>query len=194
MQDASAELYIDPEETLLWRSRPQDRLRVIKEPGENKWRHLAGCLYFLSIAIVMLLFAAHGAGTESKPLLIVSYVFAAIAFVSALIALVVPVVIFLNRPPKQIAHTDYLLTSHRFVIVQENGTSISIYPEAILSIESDRLPVGYHVVLHLLLGNGPFEAPIALTRFRLRQAEELEQRLIAWKNTSREIESYEQTH
>ena len=194
MQDESAEPFIDPAETMLWRSMPKDRLREIKEPEPNIWAQLAGCLYFFVIAAVLLFFAAHGAGTEPPQILIVSYVFAAVAFVLLLFALVHFALVVFNRPPKPIAHTNYLLTSHRLVVERENGTSVSIYPEAILAIESERLPMGYHVVLHLLTGDGPFEEPMMLTRFRLNAAEDLEQRLITWKNTPQGLEYYEQTH
>lgn len=194
LEDVSAELFIDPDETLLWRSAPKDRLRAIKEPGEGLGPAIGFCAYSFILAAASSAMMLYFNRADDDGTSVITYFYTTIAVVTSLVTIASVALILFNRRPKPVPHTDYMLTSHRLVVAREDGTSISIFPEAILSIESNRLPMGYHVVLHLLAGDGPFAEPIALTRFRLGHAEELEQRLIAWKNSSREMEHYEQTH
>ncbi|MEL7285934.1 MAG: hypothetical protein AAGJ68_15535 [Pseudomonadota bacterium] len=194
MEDRSAEPYIDPEEELLWRSSPEERLREIKDPQPNRWGFIAFHLYLLVCAAVPAFLTFVFSALEFSGHFIIASAFAAIAVAVTLYALASLGNGIVNWPSPPIAHAEYLLTSHRLVVVRENGTSMSIYPEAVTAIESDRLPVGYHVVLHVLTGDGPFQHPIALSRFRIGAAEDLEKRIIAWKNAARGQEFYEQAH
>lgn len=194
VQDTSAEPYFDPEEALLWRCRPVDRLQSIQEPKPRKSLLVFTWLYFLAGAAIMLLLAWIFASLEFPGHMIIAIPLAVLSVLMALSTIATPIISHWNRLEKIPLHTDYILTSHRFMVLREGGTSLSIYPDAIISIESLRVPIGYHVVLHLLSGEGPFQEELKLSRFRLAESENLEKRLIEWKNKSLKVEHYEQTH
>ncbi|MCR9079042.1 MAG: hypothetical protein NXH78_08080 [Hyphomonadaceae bacterium] len=186
--------FIDEDEFVLWRSRPIDRLRRIVDARPKRFMVLFSWLYFLGLGVVILLVAWIFAQLEFPGHLFIATVLAAVSVIAIASALIVPVLEYWTRGDVESPHENYILTSHRFLIVRADGTSISIYPDAIVSIESRRVSAGYHVVMHLLSGQGPFQDELTLSRFQLAQSEALEKRLITWKNQSQGIEHHEQTH
>jgi hypothetical protein len=189
---ASAEPFVADNEDVIWRSDLTDRARHIQKSSFK----VLNILGFITYAILMsatLIFVAWFCAVSTFPGSdFLSYLFGALAFAALFICIFAPVVAIGAIPTDPPVHASYILTSHRLLITREDGTSTSIYRDAVLAIDTDRLQTGFHVTLQILSGHDDGrESELRLSRFRLFEAEAIERKLIEWKNQTEGLQNHE---